>query len=77
MTQVLIVDDSKITREALSDRLRETGEFNIVAAIANAANAEIVCMRGNIDLILMDVCTADNESGLQAAAKIKKHSPQV
>lgn len=77
MTQVLIVEDSRITREAIAGRLRDTGEFEIVASIANAANAEIVCMRGNIDLILMDVCTADDESGLQAAAKIKKHSPQV
>ena len=32
---------------------------------------------GNIDLILMDVCTADDESGLEAAAKIKKYNPDI
>lgn len=32
---------------------------------------------GKIDLILMDVCTADDESGLDAAARIKKHYPQI
>ena len=77
MTQVLIVEDSKIIREAIAGKLRETGEYEIVAELANAANADIVCMRGNIGLILMDVCTADDESGLQAAAKIKKHAPQI
>ena len=27
MTQVLIVEDSRITREAIAGRLRDTGEF--------------------------------------------------
>lgn len=52
-------------------------DFKLIAALENAANAEIVCMNGNIDLVLMDVCTADDESGLVAAAKIRKHDPNI
>lgn len=49
----------------------------LIGTLENAANAEIVCTRGNVDLILMDVCTVDDESGLEAAAKIKKHHPDI
>lgn len=77
MTNVLIVEDSKITRDSVEHMLSASPDFCVVTSIENAANAEIVCMRGNIDLILMDICTADDESGLRAAARIKQHYPQI
>ena len=77
MINVLIVEDSKISREAFERQLESSPDYFVIASIENAANAEIACMRNKIDLVLMDVCTADNESGLIAAAKIKKHYPRV
>ena len=77
MTNVLIVEDSKISREAIERQLALSAEFLVIASIENAANAEILCMQARIDLILMDICTADDESGLAAAAKIKQHSPEI
>ena len=77
MVNVLVVEDSKITREAIVHQLMQMPEYNIVLTIENAANADIACMHGNIDLILMDVCTADDESGLEAARRIKQHDPQI
>lgn len=77
MTNILLVEDSKISREAIAQRINLSQEFLLIAAIENAANAEIACLGGGIDLILMDVCTADDESGLKAAAKIKKHYPSI
>ena len=52
-------------------------DYSLIATLENAANAEIVCMSGNVGLVLMDVCTADDESGLEAAGKIKKHYPHI
>ena len=77
MTRVLLVEDSRITRQSIRQLIDFHPDFELIAAIENAANAEILCLRGNIDLILMDVCTADNESGLEAAAKIKHHYPHI
>lgn len=77
MVHVLIVEDSAISREMFERTLAASQEYAVIAAIENAANAEIACMRGRVDLILMDVCTADDESGLTAAAKIKKHYPKI
>ena len=77
MVNVLIVEDSRVSREAFERALSTSPNYFIIASIENAANAEIACMRNKIDLILMDVCTADDESGLEAAEKIKRNYPNV
>ena len=77
MTHVLLVEDSRIARDIIENQILKSGRYALSASIENAANAEIACMHGSIDLILMDVCTADDESGLTAAAKIKKHFPYI
>ena len=74
---VLIVEDSRVSREAFERKLSSFPEYSVVASIENAANAEIACMSNKIDLILMDVCTADDESGIRAAARVKKNYPWV
>ena len=77
MVHVLIVEDSRVSREAFERKLSADPEYCVVTSIENAANAEIACMTNRIDLILMDICTADDESGIRAAAKIKKNYPGV
>jgi DNA-binding NarL/FixJ family response regulator len=73
VVNVLLVEDSRISRETIESHLDHSTDYLLLSSIENAANAEIVCMNGKIDLVLMDVCTADDESGLKAAAAIKKH----
>ena len=77
MTNILLVEDSRISRETIESRIARSPDYLLIASIENAANAEIACMNGKVDLILMDVCTADDESGLKAAAVIKKHAPGI
>ena len=77
MINVLLVEDSRITQDLVKSYIAGSLDYLLIAALENAANAEIVCMNGKIDLILMDVCTADDESGLVAAEKIKKHNPHI
>lgn len=78
MTNVLIVDDERMVQELFSHYIETASDrYRLAGAIKGAANAELACLRAQVDLILMDVCTADNESGLAAAASIKKKYPQV
>ncbi|MCQ2540076.1 MAG: response regulator transcription factor [Acetatifactor sp.] len=77
MIRVLIVDDSRQSQFFLKTMLAQSTECTIVDTIASAANAELYCLGNRIDLILMDICTADNASGLAAAEKIKKNYPGV
>jgi DNA-binding NarL/FixJ family response regulator len=77
MVSVLLVEDSKITRDLVESYIKGSQDYSLAASLENAANAEIVCTKGKFGLILMDVCTADDESGLEAAAKIKKRNPDI
>lgn len=78
MVNVLIVDDKKMSRDSIKGYLRNaSNRYNLVAEISNSAKAELFCMQYKIDLIIMDVCTEDNEDGIDATRKIKKAYPNV
>ena len=77
MTRVLIVEDQKMAQENMEAIIGSSENYTLAGTIANAADAELFCMHRPIDLILMDVCTAHDESGIEAAAVIKKKFPQI
>jgi len=77
MTSVLIVEDQKMAQENMESIINQSGEYTLVGSIPNAADAELFCMRTNVDLVLMDVCTARDESGIEACAVIKKKFPKI
>lgn len=77
MTNVMIVEDQAMPRQLFEMFIRSSGRYNLMFSIENAAMAEVYCMRYPIDLILMDVITAEGESGLDAARTIKKHYPRI
>ena len=77
MTRVIIVDDYRHTRERCAQLIQESGRYEIVAEFANASNVELPCMSGRVDFLLMDVCTADGESGLKMAEKLKPLYPNI
>lgn len=77
MIRVLIVEDQRMAQENMESIIRESDAYTLAGTIANAADAELFCMRGGVDLILMDVCTARDESGIEACAVIKKKFREI
>ena len=77
MTTVLIVEDQKMAQENMEAIIKTNENYTLAGIIPNAADAELFCMRGGVDLILMDVCTARDESGIEACAVIKKKFPKI
>lgn len=77
MTRVLIVEDQKMAQENMAAILRSSENYIHVATIPNAGDTELICISRNIDLILMDVCTAHDENGIDAAAVIKRKYPHI
>ena len=77
MTRIMIVEDQTMVRDALRNSLDGIEDFSVIAAIADAALAELYYERTSPDLVLMDVCTENDSSGLDAAAAIKKRFPRV
>ena len=75
MKNVLIVEDQRMTRESMESYIRQSGQFRLVDSIVNAGLAEMCCARQSVDLILMDVCTENDESGFEATRKIKSRFP--
>lgn len=77
MMRVLIVEDQKMAQENMEAIIRSSEAYALAGSISNAADAELFCMREGVDLILMDVCTIRDESGIEAAAVIKKKFPHI
>ncbi len=77
MTKVLIVEDQKMAQENMEAIINSNENYSLAGVITNAADAELFCMREQIDLILMDVCTARDENGIEACGVIKKKFPKI
>lgn len=77
MIRVLIVEDQRMAQENMEAIIRSSENYCLAGVIANAADTELFCMRGGVDLVLMDVCTARDESGIEACAVIKKKFPNI
>lgn len=77
MIRVLVVEDQRMVRQLFEETIERSGRYSLVASIENARNAIAFCMTGQVDLILMDVFTAQGENGIEAAKTIKERYPQV
>ncbi len=75
--KVMIVEDQTIPRQLFELRVQSSERFELAISIDNAAMADIYCLKYPVDLILMDVVTRDGESGLNAAARIKRAFPKI
>lgn len=72
MIRTIIVEDSSIARQFLLDMLEKDGRFQVAAKYDDAFEAEKACAGGGIELVLMDVQTAHNHSGLAAGERIRR-----
>lgn len=77
MIRVLIVEDQKMAQENMEAIISGSEQYCLVGTISNAADTELFCLRSKVDLILMDVCTARDENGIEACAVIKRNFPRI
>lgn len=75
--KVMIVEDQTMPRQLFEMYVGASEQFELAISIDSAAMADIYCLKYPVDLILMDVVTRDGESGLEAAARIKRSFPQI
>lgn len=77
MINVLIVEDDRMASKLLEVFLQDSEVYKVIATVESASMAELFCSKKMCDLILMDVCTSMNASGLDAAEKIKAAYPEI
>lgn len=72
MIKIVIVEDQNMLRDSLTFTINSQNNMRVVASLSDAADALEAVKRTNADLVLMDVCTENDSSGIVAAAKIKQ-----
>lgn len=77
MYKILLVEDDPMARQLLEIYVQSSGRYELVDSLESALFAEAYCTANKVDAVLMDVCTAMNASGLDAAESIKKHLPHI
>jgi len=77
MIQVLLVEDDPMARQLLEIYVNKSENYELAGSVESALFAEVFCRTHPVDVILMDVCTAMNANGIDAAQDIKKHLPQI
>ena len=74
--RVMIVEDQTMIRNLLESYFRAEDEYQIIASIPSAKHAVDVSRTNSIDLIIMDVQTANRENGLIAVRQIRATHPK-
>lgn len=74
---IIIIDDHKLLRDMITETLNQEEIFNVVATDGNAKNSVSLCKKFKPDLVLMDICTEDNSSGLTYSKIIKEQYPNT
>ena len=77
MIQVLLVEDDPMARQLLEIYVDKSETYDLAGSVESALFAEVFCRTHPVDVILMDVCTAMNANGIDAARDIKKHLPKI
>ncbi len=77
MTNVLIVEDLEIVLDMLTNAVNDSADYTVVHSTKSADMAPSLCSMGNVELVLMDVCTEYDSSGLDAAEVIKLSHPEI
>ena len=77
MIKVLLVEDDPMARQLLEIYIERNEQYELAGSLETALLAEAFCQKHHVDVILMDVCTAMNSNGIDAAWDIKKHLPHI
>ena len=75
--KILLVEDDPLARQLIEMFITQSEHYDFGGAILSAALAPTYIEKHKVDLVLMDVCTAMNANGIDAAESIKKAHPEV
>ncbi len=69
---VMIVEDQPLQRELFKLYIQNCDRYKLVGMTDNAALVDVYLVKNKVDIILMDICTACGESGIDAAQRIRQ-----
>ena len=75
--KVLLVEDQDLLLDGMALSLETTGEIEIVGKFKDIADYFTFEKRNKIDVILTDVCCANNHNSIDFVKKIKQDNPNI
>ena len=75
--RVLIVDDQRMARQLFENVVVSSERYALAGSLDAAEDAAPFCATSHVDLVLMDLIFIDSPTGFEAAAAIKRQSPQT
>jgi DNA-binding NarL/FixJ family response regulator len=76
VTRILIADDHPVVRSGLRRVLGAQPDLEVVAEAEDGAEAVEKALKGNVDLVILDV-SMPRMTGIQAAAELHKRKPEL
>ena len=77
MIKILIVEDQTMLRDALEHLINDQPDMEVIGSTDDAAKTPDLCRELKPDLILMDVVTENDASGITWAGSIRKEFPNI
>ena len=77
MVKILIVEDQIMLKESLEYLINGQDDMKVVGSAKDAANAPELCRKLKPDMVLMDVVTENNSSGIVYTAQIHREFPDI
>lgn len=78
MVKVLIVDDERCIQRLYQMEIeRASDRYEFVGSIISADNVDMFIMAHAVDLILMDINTAEHANGIEATRRLKQKYPDI
>lgn len=77
MIQIVVIDDHILLRDMIVDTLNLESDFKVVGVSDDAKNAIELCKNLMPDVLIMDVCTANNSNGISYAKLVKEIYPDI
>jgi DNA-binding NarL/FixJ family response regulator len=77
MIKILIVEDQTMLRESLERVIGGQNDMEVSGSTDDAGNAPELCRQLQVDLVLMDIVTKNNASGITYTAQIRTEFPDI
>ena len=77
MIQIVVIDDHILLRDMIVDTLNSESDFKVVGVSDDAKNSIDLCKELKPDILIMDVCTANNSNGVSYGKLVKENYPDI
>lgn len=77
MVKILIIEDQVLLRDMIKNTILNETDFKVIGESSDAKDSISLCKSLSPDIVLMDICTDNNSSGIYYAGEIKKQFSSI